>query len=50
MPIILTVIIIIGISQGLVTINGLTNGKKCIEYNKNLFGYQSSRAGCKTWA
>jgi hypothetical protein len=38
------------ISQGLVAINEEKNGKKCIEYNKNAWGNESIRRGCKTWA
>jgi hypothetical protein len=38
------------ISKGLVAINEEKNGKKCIEYNKNAWGNESIRRGCKTWA
>jgi len=38
------------ISQGLVAITEENIGKKCIEYNKNIWGNESIRRGCKTWA
>jgi len=38
------------ILRGRVAWNEINNGKKCIEYNTNLLGYKSIRAGCKTWA
>lgn len=52
---ILVILLVVGlliqiISQGLVAINEEKNGKKCIEYNKNAWGNESIRRGCKTWA
>ena len=38
------------ISQGFVAMNEENNGKKCIEYNKDLWGQENYRRGCKTWA
>ena len=38
------------ISQGLVAMNEENNGKKCIEYNKDTWGQENYRRGCKTWA
>lgn len=28
----------------------VSSGKSCIEYNKNMWGLKSIKAGCKTWA
>ena len=37
-------------SRSLVAINEENNGKRCIEYNKDLWGQENYRRGCKTWA
>jgi len=28
----------------------VSSGKRCVEYNKNMWGLESIKAGCKTWA
>ena len=33
-----------------VAMNEENNGKKCIEYNKDIWGQENYRRGCKTWA
>jgi hypothetical protein len=45
--------IVYGITQASLTIKYIqeeANGRVCKEYNKNIWGNESIRRGCKTWA
>ena len=53
MYLVIGLVIIIGISQIPLFIDNMkqvSSGKRCIEYNKNMWGLETIKAGCKTWA
>ena len=53
MYLVIGLVILIGIIQIPLFIDNMkqvSSGKRCIEYNKNMWGLETIKAGCKTWA
>ena len=53
MYLVIGLVIVYGLSQVPLIIDNMkqvSSGKRCVEYNKNMWGLETIKAGCKTWA